>query len=124
MELAIIDDKGAAAGRNVGVSDSTFGADYNEALIHQVVVAYMAGARPLFRLIANPITNLLWVDHGKSLRHNLDNQVHHKLSQFLPDGVMGKSRMQKGLVSALRMVCARTTGSNLGEQKEEKLWEK
>jgi large subunit ribosomal protein L4 len=45
MELAIIDDKGAAAGRNVGVSDSTFGADYNEALIHQVVVAYMAGAR-------------------------------------------------------------------------------
>jgi len=45
MELAIIDDKGAAAGRNVGVSDSTFGVDYNEALIHQVVVAYMAGAR-------------------------------------------------------------------------------
>ena len=45
MELAIIDDKGAAAGRNVGVSDSTFGVDYNEALIHQVVVAYMAGSR-------------------------------------------------------------------------------
>lgn len=45
MELAIIDDKGAAAGRNVGVSESTFGAKYNEALIHQVVVAYMAGAR-------------------------------------------------------------------------------
>ena len=45
MELAIIDDKGAAAGRNVAVSDSTFGVDYNEALIHQVVVAYMAGAR-------------------------------------------------------------------------------
>ena len=45
MELAIIDDKGAAAGRNVAVSERTFGADYNEALIHQVVVAYMAGAR-------------------------------------------------------------------------------
>ena len=45
MELAIIDDKGAAAGRNVDVSDSTFGVDYNEALIHQVVVAYMAGSR-------------------------------------------------------------------------------
>jgi large subunit ribosomal protein L4 len=45
MELTIIDDKGAAAGRNVGVSDSTFGVDYNEALIHQVVVAYMAGSR-------------------------------------------------------------------------------
>ena len=45
MELAIIDDKGAAAGRNVDVSDSTFSVDYNEALIHQVVVAYMAGSR-------------------------------------------------------------------------------
>ena len=45
MELAIINDKGAEAGRNVDVSDSTFGVDYNEALIHQVVVAYMAGAR-------------------------------------------------------------------------------
>ena len=45
MELAIIDEKGVAAGRNVGVSDTTFGADYNEALIHQVVVAYMAAAR-------------------------------------------------------------------------------
>ena len=45
MELTIIDDKGAAAGRNGGVSDSTFGVDYNEALIHQVVVAYMAGSR-------------------------------------------------------------------------------
>jgi large subunit ribosomal protein L4 len=45
MELAIIDDNGAAAGRSVGVADSTFSVDYNEPLIHQVVVAYMAGAR-------------------------------------------------------------------------------
>lgn len=29
----------------VSVSDAVFGADYNEALVHQVVVAYMAGAR-------------------------------------------------------------------------------
>jgi len=45
MELAIIDDNGAAAGRSVGVADSTFSVDYNEPLIHQVVVAYIAGAR-------------------------------------------------------------------------------
>lgn len=45
MELAIIDDKGAAAGRNVDIAEATFGVDYNEALIHQVVVAYMAAAR-------------------------------------------------------------------------------
>jgi large subunit ribosomal protein L4 len=32
-------------GTAVDVSDQVFGVDYNEALIHQVVVAYMAGAR-------------------------------------------------------------------------------
>ncbi|MGB5733585.1 MAG: 50S ribosomal protein L4 [Thiohalocapsa sp.] len=32
-------------GAGVDVSDRVFGAAYNEALIHQVVVAYMAGAR-------------------------------------------------------------------------------
>jgi len=32
-------------GAGIDVSDSVFGVDYNEALIHQVVVAYMAGAR-------------------------------------------------------------------------------
>lgn len=32
-------------GSALNVSDSVFGADYNEALIHQAVVAYQAGAR-------------------------------------------------------------------------------
>src|SRR5690625_669995 len=32
-------------GDKINVSDSTFGREYNEALVHQVVVAYMAGAR-------------------------------------------------------------------------------
>lgn len=32
-------------GAEIDVSDSVFGANYNEALVHQVVVAYMAGAR-------------------------------------------------------------------------------
>lgn len=33
------------AGAAVAVSDSTFGRDFNESLVHQVVTAYMAGAR-------------------------------------------------------------------------------
>jgi large subunit ribosomal protein L4 len=45
MELTLIDDKGGAMGRNVDVSDTAFGAAYNEPLVHQVVTAYMAGAR-------------------------------------------------------------------------------
>ena len=32
-------------GTAVGVSDAVFDAPYNEALVHQVVTAYMAGAR-------------------------------------------------------------------------------
>ena len=40
MELALKDAKGA-----LEVSESTFGRDFNEALVHQVVVAYGAGAR-------------------------------------------------------------------------------
>jgi large subunit ribosomal protein L4 len=35
----------AANGVTVEVSDSIFGVDYNEALVHQVVTAYLAGAR-------------------------------------------------------------------------------
>ncbi|RTE87653.1 MULTISPECIES: 50S ribosomal protein L4 [Gammaproteobacteria] len=40
MELALKDAKGA-----LEVSEATFGREYNEALVHQVVVAYAAGAR-------------------------------------------------------------------------------
>ena len=39
MELNLI------AGGTVEVSDQTFGREFNEALIHQVVTAYLAGAR-------------------------------------------------------------------------------
>src|SRR5690554_747674 len=40
MELALKDAKGA-----LEVSEATFGREYNEALVHQVVVAYASGAR-------------------------------------------------------------------------------
>jgi large subunit ribosomal protein L4 len=40
MELVLKD-----AGSALEVSDATFGRDFNEALVHQVVVAYAAGAR-------------------------------------------------------------------------------
>ena len=31
--------------KGLDVSDTAFGRDYNEALVHQVVVSYLAGAR-------------------------------------------------------------------------------
>ncbi|APC97284.1 50S ribosomal protein L4 [Francisella frigiditurris] len=44
MDLNIKSLTGNEAG-SLGVADSVFATDYNESLIHQVVVAYMAGAR-------------------------------------------------------------------------------
>lgn len=44
MELKMIGDQGESAGA-VSVSDGLFGRDFNEALVHQVVVAYQANAR-------------------------------------------------------------------------------
>ena len=43
MELKLINDKGAAG--TVSAKDEIFGRDFNEALIHQLVVAYEANAR-------------------------------------------------------------------------------
>jgi len=43
MELKLIDEKGAAG--TVAAKDETFARDFNEALVHQLVVAYAANAR-------------------------------------------------------------------------------
>ena len=44
MELSLINDQGQATAK-VTASDAAFGRAYNEALVHQVVTAYMANAR-------------------------------------------------------------------------------
>src|SRR5512147_303298 len=44
MELPVIDDKGQPQS-TLAASDALFGRAYNEAVIHQVVTAYMANAR-------------------------------------------------------------------------------
>ena len=45
MNLNISEPGKGVSERAVDVSEATFGRQYNEALVHQVVVAYMAGAR-------------------------------------------------------------------------------
>lgn len=49
MELKLKDKNGKAVKKGVTVSDDTFGREFNEALVHQVVVAYMANARTATR---------------------------------------------------------------------------
>lgn len=44
MELKVINDKGQAAA-SMNASDELFGREYNEALVHQIVVAYQANTR-------------------------------------------------------------------------------
>jgi len=44
MELKVINEKGEAQS-SVAASETLFGRDYNEALVHQVVVAYQANGR-------------------------------------------------------------------------------
>ena len=44
MELKLINDEGQEASR-LEASDVLFGREYNEALVHQVLVAYQANAR-------------------------------------------------------------------------------
>lgn len=44
MDLKLINDKGQSSSTVAG-SDTLFGRDYNEALIHQLVVAYQANSR-------------------------------------------------------------------------------
>ena len=45
MKLSLVDANGKKASKDVEVSETAFGATYNEPLVHQVVNAYMAGAR-------------------------------------------------------------------------------
>lgn len=45
MELALVIPGGGASNKGVEVSATTFGRDFNEALVHQVITAYLAGAR-------------------------------------------------------------------------------
>ncbi len=45
MKVSVMNDAGSKAGSDIDVSDATFAADFNESLVHQVVVAFQANAR-------------------------------------------------------------------------------
>jgi large subunit ribosomal protein L4 len=45
MDIQISSTDGGASGETVTLSDQAFGQDFNEALVHQVVVAYMSAGR-------------------------------------------------------------------------------
>ena len=68
MELKVINEQGQEASR-LQASDVLFGRDYNESLIHQVVVAYQANARSGNRAqkgrdVVNHTTHKPWRQKG------------------------------------------------------------
>ncbi len=45
MKLNVVNDTNGSPASELQVSDAVFGVDYNEPLVHQVVVAYQAAGR-------------------------------------------------------------------------------
>ncbi len=45
MELKLVGKDGGSSGGTLNANDAVFGRDYNEALVHQVVIAFQANAR-------------------------------------------------------------------------------
>ena len=45
MKVSVMNQAGLKGGSDLEVSDETFAADFNESLVHQIVVAYQANAR-------------------------------------------------------------------------------
>jgi large subunit ribosomal protein L4 len=45
VQVSVLKSDGADSGKKLELADATFDASYNEALIHQVLTAYQAGAR-------------------------------------------------------------------------------
>jgi large subunit ribosomal protein L4 len=103
MELKLINEQGEQAA-TVEASDTLFGRDYNEALVHQVVVAYQANARAgnraqkdrsavrhstkkpwrqkgTGRARAGMVSSPLWRGGGRIFPNSPDENFAHKLNR-------------------------------------------
>jgi len=103
MELKVISDSGQSS-QTVQVSDVVFGREYNEPLIHQLVVAYQANARQgtrqqkdrsevrastrkpwkqkgTGRARAGAVSSLLWRGGGKTFPNSPDENFTQKLNK-------------------------------------------
>ena len=103
MELKLIDQQGQSNAK-VAATDEVFGRDYNEALIHQVVTAYLANGRSgtraqkdrgevrhstkkpfnqkgTGRARAGMVSSPLWRGGGKIFPNRPDENFSHKLNK-------------------------------------------
>src|SRR5215210_2141696 len=103
MELKLLDEQGQST-TSVSASDKAFGREYNEALVHQVVTAFMANARQgtraqkdrsavrhstkkpwrqkgTGRARAGMTSSPLWRGGGKTFPNSPDENFSHKLNR-------------------------------------------
>ena len=103
MELRVLNDQGQSTA-SVSASDKAFGREYNEALVHQVVTAYLANARTgtraqkdrsavrhstkkpwrqkgTGRARAGMTSSPLWRGGGKTFPNSPDENFSHKLNR-------------------------------------------
>src|SRR5918992_3072440 len=103
MELKVLNDRGQSTA-SVSASDQAFGREYNEALVHQVVTAYLANARTgtraqkdratvkhstkkpwrqkgTGRARAGMTSSPLWRGGGKTFPNSPDENFSHKLNR-------------------------------------------
>ena len=125
MQLKLINDKGAAG--TVQATDEVFGRDYNEALVHQIVVAYQANARQgtraqkdrgdvrhstrkpwrqkgTGRARAGMTSSPLWRGGGKIFPNTPDENFSHKVNRRMYRAGMASILSQLAREDRLRVV--------------------
>src|SRR5688572_23419054 len=103
MELKLLNDQGQST-ESISASDKAFGRDYNEALVHQVLTAYVANARQgtraqkdrgevkhstkkpwaqkgTGRARAGMTSSPLWRGGGRTFPNSPDENFSHKLNK-------------------------------------------
>src|SRR5512134_3673360 len=126
MELKLINDQGKATA-SVDASDALFGREYNEALVHQVVTAYLANARTgtraqkdrsavrhstkkpwrqkgTGRARAGMTSSPLWRGGGKIFPNSPDENFSHKLNRKMYRAGMASILSQLAREDRIRVV--------------------
>src|SRR5918912_3203924 len=139
MELKILNEQGQSTS-SVSASDQAFGREYNEALVHQVVTAYLANARMgtraqkdrgevrhstkkpwrqkgTGRARAGMTSSPLWRGGGKIFPNSPDENFSHKVNRKMYRAGIASILSQLAREDRIRVI----EGFTLGEPKTKAL---
>jgi large subunit ribosomal protein L4 len=127
MELKLIGNDGGKSGGTLSANDAVFGRDFNEALVHQIVVAFQANARigsraqkdrgavnhstkkpwrqkGTGRARAGMTSSPLWRGGGKIFPNSPDENFSHKLNRKMYRAGMASILSQLAREDRIRVV--------------------